>query len=93
MLDARFVLENSELVAQNCRDRQVAIDISTFLNAENNRRALSRQLQDLQAQINALARTQDLSREDRRSRGRILKEEERKTIADLASVEARADAI
>ena len=43
MLDKRFILENAELVQQNCDRRGVKVDVSRFVEIESQRRKLQAQ--------------------------------------------------
>ncbi|MCA9042704.1 MAG: serine--tRNA ligase, partial [Planctomycetaceae bacterium] len=57
MLDRRFIVENHELVAQNCQRRGVDADVDRLVELELQRRDLDKQVQELNQQANQLAKS------------------------------------
>ena len=55
MLDRKFVVENLELVATNCRQRNVPVDLHAFAELERQRRACLQQVESLNRQANEVA--------------------------------------
>ena len=47
MLDRRFIIENVELVQENCNIRGVKADVARFAVLENQRRALQQEVEDI----------------------------------------------
>lgn len=93
MLDRRFILENQELIRKNIAVRQVSVDFDRFVALEGERRALQKQIEDVRAQANAIAKNRELSVDDKRAQGTALRNEENELNAKLAPVEAEADGI
>ncbi|MEM9368710.1 MAG: serine--tRNA ligase [Planctomycetota bacterium] len=52
MLDRKFILQNSERVAENCRRRGVDVDVDHFCELESERLAVMQQAQELNRQAN-----------------------------------------
>jgi len=52
MLDIKFIRENVELVKQNCVNRHVKIDIDALLTADEERRNILKQIEELRAERN-----------------------------------------
>jgi seryl-tRNA synthetase len=93
MLDTRFVLENVDLVQQNCDRRGVKVDVARFVQLETQRRALQIEIEELSRQANLVSKSigqakDDAEREVRKDEGRNLraaKEEKQATIERLAA--------
>ena len=93
MLDRRFVIENQDLIRENIARRQMNIDFDRFLELESQRRVIQKQIEDIRAQSNAVAKDRELSVDDKRARGTQLRQEEARIAAELEPVEAEAQAI
>lgn len=93
MLDRNFVLANAEAVALNCRNRGVDVDVSRFVEIETDRRRTDQALQDAQRESNALASAKDLSVEQKREKGRELRERRESLKTKLDALQAEADAL
>ncbi|QDT68151.1 Serine--tRNA ligase [Planctomycetes bacterium MalM25] len=98
MLDKRFILENVELVQQNCVDRGVKADVARFAELETQRRALQQEAEELNRQANAVSKTigkaKDAEeREARKEEGRQLREQKEAKQAEVDRIGAEADAI
>ena len=52
MLDRKFILENAELVKQNCLDRGATADVDRLVELERQRRDLQQKVQELNTQAN-----------------------------------------
>ena len=52
MLDRKFILQNQESVAENCRRRGVEVDVEQICTLESERLAVMQQSQELNRQAN-----------------------------------------
>lgn len=98
MLDKRFILENVDLVQQNCVDRGVKADVGRFAELETERRALQQEAEELNRQANAVSKTigkakDEAEREARKEEGRQLREQKEAKQAEVDRIDAEADAI
>lgn len=98
MLDRRFILENVELVQQNCELRGVKADVARFAQLETERRALQQQVEELSRQANEVSKSigkakDDVERESRKSEGRALREQKDAVQADIDRIAAEATTI
>ena len=94
MLDLRFIRENAEAVAENCKNRGVVADVDLVIRLANRRSELIQELNELRQQQNQLAKSvgrerdpearESLIAESRRTKELIPEKE-----AELASVEER----
>ncbi len=53
MIDIKFIRENVELIKQNCANRHVKVDIDALLSADEERRNILKQIEDLRATRNS----------------------------------------
>jgi seryl-tRNA synthetase len=79
MLDRRFIVENVELVKQNCAHRGSKADVDKFVALEADRKAKQTELDELNRQANDVSKsigkaTDASEREARKSEGRRLRE-------------------
>jgi seryl-tRNA synthetase len=94
MLDLRYIRENPEAVAENCRNRGVAADVDLVLELADRRSDLIQELNELRQQQNQLAKSVGRER-DPEARERLIAESRRskelipEREAELASVEER----
>jgi len=98
MLDRKFILENPELVKTNCRNRGVQVDVDRFVELENTRRRLLKEVEQCNRRANEVARsigktTDPAEREARKEEGRRLREQTAALRAELDRVAAELDAI
>lgn len=93
MLDRAYVLANAEKVAENCRNRGVDIDVPAFVAAENARRDADKALQAAQTEANALASDKSLSVDEKRERGKALREKREALKAEVDKRTEEADAL
>ncbi len=95
MLDKRFVLENPDLVQQNCDRRGVKVDVARFVAIETKRRELQTEMEELARQANVVSKSigkakDQAEREARKDEGRRLREskEEKQTEIDRLAAES-----
>jgi seryl-tRNA synthetase len=98
MLDRKFILENAELVQQNCRNRNVEADLGRFVDLETRRRDMQKEIEELNRRANEVAKsigkTEDPDeREARKQEGRRLREQTQERQRELESLAAELDAI
>jgi seryl-tRNA synthetase len=98
MLDRRFVVENAELVKQNCARRNSRADVDRFVGLEQARKAKQQQVDDFNRQANEVSKTigkakDAAEREARNEEGRKLRDLCTKAQAELDEILAEADAI
>lgn len=98
MLDRRFIVENAELVAKNCINRGVKVDVHRFVQLEETRRLLQIEVEDFNRKANevskSIGKTQDpVDRAARKEEGRVLREKTQETQTRLEEVAAEADTI
>ena len=98
MLDRRFVLENVEVVEENCRRRGSNADVRRFAELETQRRAKQIEADELNRKANevskSIGKAKDAAeREARKALGRSLREQSAAAAAELEQATAEADAI
>ncbi len=91
MLDRKFIVENLELVKENCRNRGVAVDVDRFVELENQRKAKQADIDELNRRANevskSIGKAKDLAeREARKAEGRRLRDEVAALEADRQEV-------
>jgi seryl-tRNA synthetase len=80
MLDRKFIVDNADLVRQNCRDRGVAVDLDRFLALESQRKDRQTEVEQLNQRANdvskSIGKAKDADeREARKTEGRQLREQ------------------
>ena len=80
MLDRKFILENVELVKQNCADRGVVANVDQLVALELRRREKQREVEDFNRRANEVAKSigkaaEPETREARKEEGRQLREQ------------------
>ena len=98
MLDRRFVAENVDHVADNCRRRGSSADVARFAELDRLRRQLQADIDRLNQQAGQVSRSiagaaDAAEREARKAEGRRLREEVSAFEAKLAEIVADSDAI
>jgi len=98
MLDRRFVVENAELVRENCARRGSKADVDRFIALEGQRKARQLAVDEHNRRANevskSIGKAKDAEeREARKAEGRRLREETTALEAELAAIAADADAI
>jgi seryl-tRNA synthetase len=98
MLDRRFIVENAELVTQNCINRGVKVDVPRFLQLEETRKLLQFDVDEHNRKANEVSKSigkakDPAEREERKEQGRLLREKTQKLQADLDAVVTELDAV
>ena len=98
MLDRKFIVENAELVARNCQNRGVKVDVHRFVQLEETRRLLQMEVEDLNRKANEVSKSigkakDPAEREARKEEGRLLREKTQARQADLDALMAELETI
>ncbi|REJ68832.1 MAG: serine--tRNA ligase [Planctomycetota bacterium] len=98
MLDRKFVIENIELVEENCRHRGVTVDVRKLADLEQQRRAKQIEAEDLNRQANEKSKligkaAEGAEREALKEGARQLREQKEQAAAEVDALAAEADAI
>ncbi|MBI2824375.1 MAG: serine--tRNA ligase [Planctomycetia bacterium] len=98
MLDRKFIVENAELVKNNCALRGSKADVDRFLVLDGKRREKQADVDDLNRQANevskSIGQTKDpAEREARKTRGRELRDKTAAAQADLDAIAAELDSV
>ena len=92
MLDRRFIVDNLELVAENCRHRGVEVDVARLTELDAAHRARLTETEQLNRQANevsgSIGKTKDpAEREARKNEGRALREKKDAAQAEVDRLE------
>src|SRR4026209_1063893 len=95
MLDKRFILENPQLVQQNCDHRGVKVDVARFADLESQRRKLQAEVEELPRLANQVSKSigqakDDAEREAPKDEGRRLRELKEKIEEHMERLAAEA---
>ncbi len=98
MLDRKFILENIELVKQNCANRGVRVDVDAFAALEEKRKALQADVEKLNRDANLVSKSigqakDPAERDARKEEGRRLRDQTQERQNELAAVEEESLAI
>jgi seryl-tRNA synthetase len=97
MLDRKFIVENAELVAENCRRRNSKADVAKFVEMELKRRKLQSEVDELNRQANEKSKEIGKAPADQREALKVLARELREKCtaaqADLATFDAEVDTL
>ncbi|WP_425401028.1 serine--tRNA ligase [Aeoliella sp.] len=98
MLDPRFILENVELVQENCDIRGVKADVARYAKLETERRALQQEVEELSRQANQVSpkigkAKDEAEREALKEQGRSLRQQKDAKQTEIERVVAEAGAI
>lgn len=98
MLDSRYILENPDVVQQNCDRRGVKADVARFVQLETERRTLQAEVEELSRQANVVSKSigqakTDAERNERKEEGRRLREAKDAKQADIERIAAEASSI
>ncbi len=98
MLDKRYILENPEVVQENCNRRGVKTDVARFVDLESQRRKLQAELEELSRQANVVSKSigqakDDAEREARKEEGRLIREKKEEIATHIERLGAEASAI
>jgi len=96
MLDRKFVLDNAELVQENCRKRGVNVDVAAFAKLEADRRAKQTQAEELNRQANevskSIGKAKDAAeRESFKEQGKQLREQKDAAQAEVDKLTEESD--
>jgi seryl-tRNA synthetase len=96
MLDRKFILENPQLVAENCRRRGVDVDVPRFIELETARRAKQLEVEQINRQANEVSKSiskarDDAQREASKAEGRRLRELVAQAQAEADRLAAEVD--
>src|SRR3989304_3686740 len=88
MLDKRFILENPDLVQENCDRRGAKVDVARFVELESQRRKLQAEVEELSRQANLVSKSigqakDDAEGEARKDEGRRIRESKDQIAADI----------
>lgn len=92
MLDRKFILENAELVKQNCTNRGVRVDLDRFVELEGQRKAKQTEVDETNRRANevskSIGKAKDAAeREARKEEGRLLREKTTALQAELTAIQ------
>jgi seryl-tRNA synthetase len=90
MLDRKFIVDNVDLVKQNCKNRNAIADVDRFVAIEHERRGLQAQLDEANRKANETARSIGKAPPEQRE---ALKEEGRRIREEAACVQAKLDEV
>jgi len=93
MLDRNFILAHLADVAANCRNRGVEVDLDRFAAIDAERKKTDQALQDAQREANALAAAKELSVDQKREQGRVLRDRRETLKAALETLQTETDAL
>lgn len=98
MLDKRFILENSQVVQENCNRRGVKVDVDRFVDLESQRRKLQAEIEELSRLANQVSKSigqakDNAEREARKDEGRRLREMKEKIEEHMERLAAEAAVI
>jgi len=98
MLDKKFILANVDLVQKNCDDRGVKADVARYVSLETQCREIQQEIEEMSRQANAVSKSigaakDDAEREQRKEKGRQLREQKDTKQTELDRLAAEAGAI
>jgi seryl-tRNA synthetase len=98
MLDRKFIVENRELVKQNCTHRGVQVDVDRFVQLEEHRKGLQIEVEELNRKSNEISKSigkakDPAEREARKEQGRQLRERNQGLQAELEQLAVELDAL
>jgi seryl-tRNA synthetase len=98
MLDSKFIVENADLVARNCANRGVTVDVHRFVQLEETRRLHQIQVEELNRKANEVSKSigkakDPAEREARKEEGRLLREKTQKVQAELDGLAVELETI
>jgi len=98
MLDRKFILENPQLVQENCKRRNAAVDVARFVELETRRRELQAEVDELNRRANLVSKSigkakDEAEREAKKEEGRLLREQTAERKAELDALVDELDAV
>ena len=91
MLDRKFIVDNAELVKQNCTHRGVKADVDGLVALEGQRKSLQVEVEQLNRQANELAKSIGKAKDP--AEREALKEQGRSSAGETAEIQRQLDAI
>jgi seryl-tRNA synthetase len=93
MLDRKFIVDNAELVQQNCKNRGVPADVARFVELETQRRAKQTEMEEANRLANQVSKSIGQAktpeeRDARKEEGRQLREKVGRLKTELDELEA-----
>jgi seryl-tRNA synthetase len=94
MLDRKFIVENAELVKQNCAHRGMQVDVDRYVEIELLRKTRKAEIDELNRRANEVSKSigkapTPQEREARKEEGRRLREQTTALEAELTQLEAQ----
>jgi len=94
MLDRKFIVENATRVKENCTHRGVVADVDGLLELEQRRRALQRDVEELNRRANAVSKsigkaTDAAERAARKEEGRALRQQKDAVQREVDTLDAQ----
>lgn len=98
MLDKKFILENPDVVQQNCTNRGVKADVHRYVELESECRRIQQEIEELSRLANVVSKSigqakDDAEREQRKEEGRTLREQKEAKQEQVDRLTAEAGAI
>ena len=98
MLDRRFIVENAELVKQNCVNRGAKADVDRFVQLEEQRKARQIEVEEFNRKANEVSKSigkakDPAEREARKEEGRLLREKTQALQTEFEGIAAELDSI
>src|SRR5262245_57742158 len=98
MLDRKFVVENAQLVEENCRRRGSQADVRQFVALEAQRKAKQTEVDELNRRANEVSKSigqakSPEEREARKAEGRSLRDATTAAQAELEQIATQGEAI
>lgn len=98
MLDRKYIVENADLVSQNCVNRGVKVDVHRFVQLEQTRRLFQIEVEELNRKANEVSKSigkakDPAEREARKEEGRLLREKTQTKQNELDELAAEIEAI
>ncbi|MEX1223208.1 MAG: serine--tRNA ligase [Pirellulales bacterium] len=98
MLDRKFIVENVDLVKQNCANRGVTVDVDRFLDLEEQRKAKQAEAEDFNRRANEVSKSigqakDNEQRETLKEEGRQLREQKDAAAGEVDEVLAEMEEI
>ena len=90
MLDRKFIVDNVDLVKQNCKNRNATADVDRFVELEVQRRTLQTQLDETNRKANETAKSIGKAPPEQRE---ALKEEGRRIREEVAGIQRKLDEV
>lgn len=96
MLDRKYIVENAELVKQNCVNRGVGVDVGRFVELDQRRKAKQTEVEELNRQANEVSKTigkakDQTERDERKQQGQTLRQQKQDAQVELDALAAELD--